>query len=152
MPVHAALVATCLIVAIADGDTMTALCNQKQVKIRLAEIDAPEKAQPFGQRSKQSLSDLCYQKQAEIRVQTKDRYGRSVARVICDGTDANAEQVARGMAWVYDKYVTDTSLYELQNQARTNKRGLWTNHTPIQPWEWRKTSRKKQKLSTQTEQ
>lgn len=137
MPVHSLIAATCLVVAIADGDTLTALCGQEQVKVRLAEIDAPEKAQPFGQRSKQSLSDLCYQKQAEINIQTKDHYGRSVARVVCDGVDANAEQVAQGMAWVYDKYVTDKSLYQLQSQAKSNKRGLWIDPSPVMPWEWR---------------
>jgi endonuclease YncB( thermonuclease family) len=101
----------CLVIAIADGDTLTVLCNDnQQIKIRLAEIDAPEKAQPFGNRSTQSLADICFQKQAEIKPQTKVRYGRTVARVICDGTDANAEQVKRGMAWVYDKYVKDRSL------------------------------------------
>lgn len=133
----------CIVVAISDGDTLTALCNDhQQVKIRLAEIDAPEKAQPFGDRSKQSLAAMCFQKQAEIRPQTKDRYGRTVARVICDGADANAEQVKRGMAWVYDKYVQDKSLYALQDEARAHKVGLWADNEPIRPWEWRRSNKK----------
>ena len=65
---------TCLVIGIADGDTLTALCDgSKQVKVRLAEIDAPEKQQPFGQRSRQSLGDICFQKQATIQEQSKDR-------------------------------------------------------------------------------
>ena len=129
----------CLVIAIADGDTLTVLCrDNQQIKIRLAEIDAPEKSQPFGKRSKQSLSDMCFQKQAEIRPQTKDRYGRTVARIICDGTDANAEQVKRGMAWVYDKYVKDRSLYALQDEARASRVGLWADADPVKPWEYRK--------------
>lgn len=148
MPIHALIVATCLVVGISDGDTLTAFCEQKQVKIRLAEIDAPEKAQPFGQQSKQSLSSLCYRKQAEIRIQSIDRYGRSVARVVCDGVDASAEQVAQGMAWVYDKYVIDASLYEVQNKAWNAKRGLWSDSTPIKPWEWRSERRHSRPPST----
>jgi hypothetical protein len=70
-------------------------------------MDAPEKGQAFGNRSEQQLSDVCFKKQAEVRPQTTDRYGRTVAHVICDGTDASTEQVPAGMAWVFDKYVTD---------------------------------------------
>ena len=64
---------------------------------------------------------MCLQKKAKIKPQTKDRYGRTVARVICDGVDANEEQIKRGMAWVYDKYVRDQSLYSIQDKARDIK-------------------------------
>lgn len=100
----------CLIVGISDGDTLTARCEAQTVKIRLAEIDAPEKAQPFGSRSKQSLSDLCFKAQAEVKPQSKDRYGRTVARVNCDGIDASLHQSSAGFAWAYTKYLTDPSL------------------------------------------
>lgn len=133
-----AVAETCKVVGITDGDTLAALCaGNQQVKIRLAEIDAPEKAQPFGERSKQSLSALCFNREAEINPLTTDRYGRTVARVHCEDTDANAEQLRRGMAWVYDKYVTDRSLYAVQDEARDAKRGLWIDKNPIPPWEWR---------------
>ena len=133
----------CLVVGIADGDTLTVLCNgNEQVKIRLAEIDAPEKKQPFGNRSRQSLSDMCFKKQAEIKPQTKDRYGRTVAGVICDGADANVEQVKRGMAWVYDKYVRDRSLYAIQDKARASKVGLWADDNPVKPWAYRRVNKR----------
>lgn len=129
----------CRVVGISDGDTLTALCRgNQQLKIRLAEIDAPEKAQPFGNASKKSLSDLCFGRQAEITTHGIDRYGRSIGRVLCDGTDANVEQVRRGLAWVYDKYVTDQSLYLIQTEARQERRGLWSDKSPVPPWEWRK--------------
>lgn len=126
------------VIGISDGDTLTVLRDdQQQVKIRLAEIDAPEKKQAFGAKSKESLSAICFGKKAEIIPKTRDRYGRTVARVRCDGTDANAEQVRRGMAWVYDRYVTDRSLYALQDEAHTARRGLWADPAPVPPWEWR---------------
>lgn len=143
MPIAQVVLASCLVVSIADGDTLTALCEHQQVKIRLAEIDAPEKKQAFGQRSKQSLAKLCFQKRAEIRPQATDRYHRTVARVICEGTDANAEQVKRGMAWVYDKYVKDRSLYALQDDARAHKIGLWSDADPVPPWEYRHSKKQK---------
>lgn len=132
----------CKVVGVADGDTITALCQgNEQVKVRLAEIDAPEKAQPFGAKSKLSLSDLCFGKMAQIAEQDRDRYGRTIARVRCAGIDANAEQVRRGLAWVYDRYVTDPDLYPLQDAARAERRGLWADSTPTPPWEWRKARR-----------
>ncbi|PLK49970.1 thermonuclease family protein [Uliginosibacterium sp. TH139] len=127
-----------LVIGVTDGDTLLISQERQQGKIRLAEIDAPEKAQPFGQRSKESLSRLCYGKQAEIIPQTKDRYGRTVARVLCDGIDANAEQVRQGMAWVYDQYATDRTLYAVQGEAKAARRGLWIDADPVPPWQWRK--------------
>jgi endonuclease YncB( thermonuclease family) len=125
------------VIGITDGDTIKVLVNNEQVIVRLVEIDAPEKKQAFGNRSKQSLSDLCFDKNAQIQEKGKDRYGRTLGRVICDGTDSNAEQVKRGMAWVYDKYVTDRSLYQLQDEAKRDGRGLWVDTDPMPPWEWR---------------
>lgn len=131
----------CLIIAISDGDTLKAKCPEETIKIRLAEIDAPEKKQPFGQRSKQSLSDLCYLKQAKITLQTKDRYGRTVAHVECDGTDANTEQVRRGMAWVYRKYSDSAALLNIEADAKAIGSGLWADPDPVPPWEWRRNRR-----------
>lgn len=131
----------CLVVAIADGDTLTCLTDDKrQIKVRLAEIDAPEKRQPFGARSRQSLAELCHEKRATVRVIDTDRYGRIVGRVMCAGTDANAAQIKRGLAWVYDRYVKDRSLYAVQDEARAAGRGLWVEPEPVRPWVFRRTN------------
>ncbi len=106
--------------------------------VRLAEIDAPEKGQAFGNRSRQHLAELCFEKQAVVKPRTIDRPGRTVARVECDGVDASAELVRPGMAWVFDKYVTDRILYAVQDDARTARRGLWADSHPVPPWEWRR--------------
>lgn len=130
------------VMGISDGDTLTVLTHdKKQIKIRLAEIDAPEKHQAFGTKSKQSLSDLCFGKKAEVTPQVKDRYKRTVARIKCDGIDANAEQVKRGMAWVYRRYAKNHDLYVLEHNAKVEKRGLWADKAPTPPWLYRKTRR-----------
>jgi len=127
------------VVAVADGDTLTFLVSgHDQIKVRLAEIDAPEKAQPFGQRSKQSLSELCFDKDAVLNTTDTDRYGRTVARVHCAGVDANTEQIRVGLAWAYRKYLHDKSFLNLESEARTAKRGLWVDSDPLPPWEYRK--------------
>lgn len=132
----------CLVVAVSDGDTLTARCGQpglyQEVKVRLAEIDAPEKAQPYGEKSRQYLAQMCYLQTASIRSIGTDRYGRTLARVECQGKDANSEQVRVGLARVYDRYVTDRTLYGPQEAARTNTLGIWADPNPVATWEWRR--------------
>jgi endonuclease YncB( thermonuclease family) len=136
----------CLVVAIADGDTLTARCGEpgayEQVKVRIAGIDAPEKAQPFGQRSKEALSDQCFGEAATIKPTTRDRYWRTVAKVQCKGKDVSATQVEAGMAWVFDRYSEGhESLYPLQEAAKGGKVGLWIDPSPVAPWTWRASKR-----------
>ena len=131
----------CLVVAIADGDTLTARCatadGEATIKVRLAEIDAPEKRQAFGERSKQHLAELCFQKQAVITPTTRDRYGRTVARIECEGIDANAAMVRAGMAWAFTKYLTDPRIADIEREAREQNIGLWQDTAPVPPWQWR---------------
>jgi Staphylococcal nuclease homologue/Excalibur calcium-binding domain len=123
---------------VSDGDTLIVLTPEKQqIKVRLAEIDAPEKSQAYGQRSKQSLSDLAYNKQARVEQQDRDRYGRVVGKVYVDSLDVNAEQVKRGMAWVYRQYNRDKSLLALEQEAKNTQRDLWSEPNAIPPWEYR---------------
>jgi endonuclease YncB( thermonuclease family) len=106
--------------------------------VRIAGIDAPEKAQPFGQRSKEALSDLCFREAATIKPSTRDKYGRTVADVQCKGEDVASAQVQGGMAWVFDKYSQGYErLYPLQGTARSGTVGLWTDPSPVAPWDWR---------------
>jgi endonuclease YncB( thermonuclease family) len=130
------------VVSVHDGDTLTVLVDNRQVKIRLSDIDAPELKQAFGTRSKQSLSEMCFGKTATIDVRGKDRYKRSIAQVTCDGRDANAEQVRRGYAWTYTRYAAAGSpLYAIQLAAQSEHRGLWADPIPVAPWEWRRNGR-----------
>ena len=132
------------VVGIADGDTITVLdANRQQHKIRLAGIDAPEKAQPFGDRSKQSLSELVFDKQVVVESNKQDRYGRTVGKVLVNGMDANLAQVNTGMAWWYRDYAKEQSaadrrLYEqAEQQAQAQRLGLWADKNPTPPWDFR---------------
>ena len=136
----------CLVVGVSDGDTLTVRCGEpgtyEQVKVRLSAIDAPEKAQPFGQRSRQHLADLCFRHQAKITPKTKDRYGRTVADVKCRGQDAGTEQVRAGLAWFYVRYGKGYEhLGDAEAEARARKAGLWADREPVAPWEWRHAKR-----------
>ncbi len=129
------------VIKIADGDTLTILVDSQQRKIRLSDIDTPERKQPFGTRAKQALSELAFGKQARVVEVTVDRYGRIVGRVYVDGLDVNAVLVRGGYAWVYRKYSNDADLLDLEAQAKQKGLGLWADPNPIPPWEWRRGKR-----------
>lgn len=134
---------TGLVVGIADGDTLRVLVDRREVRVRLDQIDAPEKAQAFGQRSRQSLAEMAFRQSARVVTHGTDRYGRTVGTVYVDGRDVNAEQVRRGLAWVYPRYAHDAALYDLQRQAQADRRGLWADADPVPPWEWRRSRRQR---------
>ncbi len=135
----------CLVIGVTDGDTVTARCGEpgayQQVQVRLAEIDAPERKQPFGTVSRQHLAALCFQERATITPEKIDRYGRTVGRVSCRGKDASIEQVRAGLAWAYTKYLNDPLIGEMEASARSQRVGLWGAPEPVPPWEWRKSSK-----------
>ena len=121
-----------------DGDTVLVLRDNMQIKVRLAEIDAPEVAQPFGEKSKQSLTELVLHKQVHVDSQAVDVYGRLVALIKVGELNVNHEQVQRGMAWASSRSNRGKALLELQNGAQKAKLGLWAQTDPLPPREWRK--------------
>ncbi len=132
------------VVGVSDGDTITVLVGEHDsVKVRLAGIDAPEKAQPFGSVSKKNLSDHVYGKNVTVEWEKKDRYGRVLGRVLVNGTDACLEQIRAGLAWHYKQYAKDqpaslrVAYEEAERLARQSRAGLWREPNPIPPWEFR---------------
>lgn len=131
----------CLVVAISDGDTLKARCGEpgayEQITIRISAIDAPEKAQDFGNLSRQHLASLCFQKSAKIASKGTDRYRRTIADVECQGKDVGQEQILAGLAWYYVRYGKGYEhLAGVEQEAREARRGLWSMQ-PVPPWEWR---------------
>lgn len=129
------------VVSVHDGDTVTLLQGKQQIKVRLAQIDAPELDQAFGRKSKQSLSDMVFKKAIRVEKQSIDQYGRTVGTLFINNLDVNREQVKRGMAWVYRQYLHDQSLLKDENLARQTKKGLWSQSNPLAPWDYRQKKR-----------
>ena len=130
------------VVGVADGDSITVLRGREQVKVRLVDIDAPEKAEPFGNRSKQALDALVHGKEVLVVERGKDRYQRVLGRVYRGDLDVNAEMVRQGMAWVFRQYSKDATLLKIEAEASEQRRGLWHDPDPMAPWEWRKDQRR----------
>jgi len=128
---------------VTDGDTITLLVADRPIKVRLAEIDTPERGQPWATRAKQALSDKVFRKQVEVRVVDTDGYGRTVGHVWVGDRHINRELVREGHAWVYRMYLEDETLLDDEALAPDNDKGLWglPESQRVPPWEWRKGKR-----------
>jgi endonuclease YncB( thermonuclease family) len=132
------------VIGITDGDTFTLLTpDLREVKVRVAEIDAPERGQPYATRSRQQLAQLIFRQEVTLDVQVMDRYGRPVGRPMVGDVDVTVEMIRSGAAWVYRTYSDDDELYELERTAKAERRGLWSlpEFERVSPWEHRNGSR-----------
>lgn len=130
------------VIGIKDGDTFEVLYDNQPERVRLAEIDCPEKAQAFGTKAKQFASDLCFGKTVTVINTGRDHYGRIVGKVVTeDGINVNEELVKAGFAWHYKQYSNSTVLDAYEQQARDNKLGLWSAKRPLAPWDYRRNKR-----------
>lgn len=132
------------VVGVIDGDTVDVLDGKQTLtRVRLAGIDAPEKAMPYGQKAKQHLSALVYQKIVHVVTGKNDRHGRVIGKVMLDGQDINLQMIKVGLAWHYKQYsreqeASDRQLYaDAEVEARLHRLGLWDVPAPVPPWEWR---------------
>lgn len=132
------------VVAVLDGDTVIVLENNKQTKIRLAEIDCPEKNQPFGNKAKQFTSDKIFSKTVSYKTAGTDKYGRTLAHIYygTDNMNLNGELVANGLAWHYKQFSKSKELSFLESNARRKKMGIWSEKNPVEPSKWRQTKKK----------
>ena len=127
------------VVKVSDGDTVTILTSDKtQHKIRLNDIDAPEKKQAFGNKSKDNLAKYIAGKTVTVQYQKKDKYKRVLGTIYYNNTDINLQQVKDGYAWVYKKYSNNQTYHKAEKLARDKRVGLWIDKNPLEPWEFRK--------------
>jgi micrococcal nuclease len=133
------------VVSIADGDTITVLdANKKQHKVRLTGIDAPEKKQAFGAKSKDRMGELVAGKDVVVEWKENDTYGRTLGKVRQGALDINLQMIKDGMAWHYKKFSKSEEFSKAEAEAKVDKKGLWADPNPVPPWEFRKLKKKKQ--------
>lgn len=131
------------VVGVKDGDTVVVLVDRREVVVRVSGIDAPEKKQPFGERSKQAMSDCAFSKQSSVDWNKTDRYGRTIGKITVDGFDCGLHLIEMGLAWHYKTYATeqpenDRAAYALAEvDARSARAGLWADADPKPPWTFR---------------
>lgn len=125
------------VVRVVDGDTLDVLVANRPIRVRLAQIDAPERTQAYGTRARQALSAMAFRRVVTVVDAGVDGYGRTLGTVIVGGANINAAMVNQGMAWAYRRYLADRSLIRLEQQARAAHRGIWNDPAPVPPWLFR---------------
>lgn len=144
-PVIALADTQCLAVKIADGDTFTCRRNNSDIiKVRLADIDAPENGQAYGNQSKKALNKLIYKQTVTLKNERKDKYGRTVATVFLRPSmgsaslNVNLTMIEQGYAWHYDRYSNNRQYATTQKNAQSQRKGLWADKGKIiKPENWR---------------
>ncbi len=130
------------VVAVTDGDTVKVLDETKTLhKIRLNDIDAPEKKQAFGNKSKDNLAKYIAGEIVNVEYSKKDRYGRVLGTIYLNNQDINLQQIKDGYAWVYRKYSKNSNYIIQEKLSKEHKKGLWIDDNPVAPWEFRKLKR-----------
>ena len=126
------------VVGVQDGDSLTLLVEgNRQLKVRLESIDAPELGQEYGKNAKAFLSDLAFGKTAQVYATGQDKYGRTLGWVFVAKLNTNLELVRRGFAWNYVEYSKNREVAQAETQAREQRAGLWRDWRPMAPWDWR---------------
>lgn len=127
------------VIKIVDGDTYDVLTPElKTIRIRMNGIDAPEKKQAFGSRSKDHLAALCFGKTIRVVPISYDRNKRLIADSFTDsGLNLSREMIRSGYAWHFKKYSKDKKMADDEDFARKKMAGLWADNEPIAPWEYR---------------
>lgn len=126
------------IVRVLDGDTIDVVLNGEQTRIRIAEIDCPEKGQPYANRATEFTKSFTRGNVVNLKIKEKDRYGRYIGYISVQDKDLSTELIRNGYAWVYRFFSTSPLLLELENTARKSKLGLWAEPNPIEPRLYRK--------------
>lgn len=126
------------VLTVIDGDTITVSHNGHGEKIRLYGIDCPEKKQPYGDTAKRFTGEMVQGKMVGIKSTGQGKYKRTIAWVYVGEKCLNIELLKAGLAWHYKKYSNDSALIKLEQKARLEKCGLWSQKKPEPPWIYRK--------------
>lgn len=129
----------CTVYRVIDGDTIQ--CQDK-TRVRLANIDAPESTQQYGNQATSTLKYLIQGRRVTIKGGKEDRYGRIVGTVWYNGNNVNKIMVEQGQAWVYREYLDDNSYLPIEAKAKAKRLGLWYNDNPIKPSDYRKQNKR----------
>ncbi len=121
-----------------DGDTVKIKDETYEYKLRITDIDAPERNQTYGKKSRRALMDFCKEANIYVAISGYDKYDRKLGKLLCNQQDVSKHMVKYGHAWFNKRYSMDYSLALLQDEARKNKLGLWQAQQQTPPWVWRK--------------
>lgn len=120
-----------------DGDSVKIMDGSIEYKLRINHIDAPERNQAYGKKSRRALMQLCKDATIEVVITSTDQYQRQLGDLYCNQQDVSTYMISNGHAWFYNRYSKRKALAQVEENARKSKLGLWQDDQPIPPWVWR---------------
>jgi micrococcal nuclease len=136
------------VVTVHEGDRLTIRYAGRSEMIYLKDIDCPELKQPYGKQAKHVTAAFVGNRDIVVRALTRDKQGRTSAEVFLpNGPNVGRELVKEGLAWWRKSDSSDLSLGDLEELARAEHRGLWSEPDPVPPWKWKATKRTSRKYS-----
>ena len=120
-----------------DGDTVKIKDQAYEYKLRLTDIDAPERNQTYGLKSRRALMDFCKNASVNVYISGIDKYGRKLGKLHCNSVDASVFMIQNGHAWFNKRYSMDYTLDLAEQEAHKNGFGLWKAKQQTPPWVWR---------------
>lgn len=129
-----------------DGDTVKVIDGQHEYRLRIKHIDAPERNQPYGKKSRRALIKLCQGTTVKVSVTGTDKYQRKLGNLSCDAQDVALYMVKNGHAWFNNRYSSDLVLALKERAAREKRLGLWQAEAPTAPWDWRHQNKAQQAM------
>jgi micrococcal nuclease len=121
-----------------DGDTVKIQQGLGTYRLRISDIDAPERNQAYGKKARRALMTFCKHAAISIDITGTDQYQRKLGQLQCNGQSVSQFMVANGHAWFYQRYSNNPFLADAESNARQQKLGLWHQKNPKAPWLWRK--------------
>jgi len=126
-----------------DGDTVKIKDALSEYKLRLTDIDAPERNQTYGKTARRALIKLCQNADIKVYITGTDKYQRKLGKLVCNTQDASIYMLKNGHAWFNRRYSMDYTLDIIEQESRRNKLGLWKRKNPVPPWQWRQKYQRK---------
>jgi micrococcal nuclease len=125
------------VVTVHEGDRLTVYYDGRKETLFLKDVDCPDLKQPFGKQAKVATAAYVGNREVVIRALKRNKQGRTTAEVaLQDGRIVAHELIKEGLAWSRPETVEGRKLAEVEELARAERKGIWSDPNPVPPWKW----------------
>jgi len=130
------------VVTVHEGDRLTIRHDGRNETIYIKDIDCPELKQAYGKQAKHAIAAYVGSRDVMVRALKRGRNGLGTAEILLqDGRNVGHELLKEGLAWARPEKGQDQSLEDMEQLAKAERKGLWSDPNPVAPWKWKPTSK-----------
>jgi len=130
------------VVTVHEGDRLTIRHDGRNETIYIKDIDCPELKQAYGKQAKHAIAAYVGSRDVMVRALKRGRNGLGTAEILLqDGRNVGHELLKEGLAWARPEKGQDQSLEDMEQLAKAERKGLWSDSNPVAPWKWKPTSK-----------